>query len=242
MALTVGTSGSNSVSTGGNSLTLSTFTVTAGTDLLAVFIGAGNGVIGTRTVSTVTWNGNSLTRLTNAASDDGNFLRTDIFYLLSPTAGTGDVIVTMGGSNLEIFLAAQNFSGANQSTPFGTPAKASSTANNSPTVNLTYNSGEYAFGVVASDANATITETGTLVAEAQAIGSDVCAGVQYFSGGGSPQAVSWSASTPDNGWAVTAVAVVPAGSGPGAGSDTSLVGVSESSANLIRVNIVEETS
>ncbi len=41
---------------------------------------------------------------------------------------------------------------------------------------------------------------------------------------------------------VGAIALTPSSSGPGAGSDSSMVGVTESSSNLILVNIIEETS
>lgn len=213
MAITVGTNGSNSVQTGGNTLSIGSFTVTAGTDCLIVFVGAGSATLGTRTVSGVAWNGTSMNQLGGAQGDDGNFLSTDIWYLLSPTAGTGALTVTMGGSSVTIFMAAQNLQGVNQSTPFGTPVTGSSTANNTPSVNVSYASGEYVFGIVSSDANATITETGTLIAEAEAISSDVCIGAQYFNGAGGTQTVSWSASTPDNGWAVTGISVKPAGAG-----------------------------
>lgn len=218
MAITVGTSSSNNADTPGNTITIASFTVAAGTDCLMVFVGAGSGTLGTRTTSGVTWNGNTLLHLGSSASDNGTFLRTDIFYLLSPTTGTGDVVVTQGGSNLFIFAAVQNLSGVHQSTPFGTPVLGSSTSTNTPSVNVSYSSGNYVFGIVASDANATITQTGTLVAEAEGIGADMCVGAQYFTGGGGTQAVSWSASTPDNGWSVTGVEVIASA---GAGSTSS---------------------
>lgn len=241
MAITVGTSGSNSVSTGGNTLSIGSFTVTAGTDCLLALIGAGSATLGTRTVSSVTWNGASMNFLSSSAGDDGNFLRSEIWYLLAPTAATGILTVTMGGSSVIIFVAAQNFSGVDQGTPFGTPVTAFNASNNSPTANVSYASGEYVFGVAASDSNTTITETGTLVAEAEAIGSDVCCSAQYFSGGGTAT-VAWSAATPDNGWALSAVAVKPAGAGPGAGSDSSIIGVTEGTTNLVTVRLIEETS
>lgn len=55
------------------------------------------------------------------------------------------------------------------------------------------------------------------------------------------QTVSTSVSESSDG-GIAAIVLIAASAGPGSGSDTSLVGVSESSSNLIRVNIIEETS
>jgi hypothetical protein len=178
-------------------------------------VGAGSSTAGNRTVSGVTWNGNTLTRVPSAASDNGTFLRTDLFYLLSPTAGTGNVVVTMGGADPDVFASITNYQGVHQTTPFGTPVLGSSTSTNTPSVSVSYAAGNVALGIVASDANSSITETGTLIAEAQGLNGDTCFGAQYFTGGGT-QSVSWSASTPDNGWAVTGVELKAAGGGGGA--------------------------
>lgn len=56
------------------------------------------------------------------------------------------------------------------------------------------------------------------------------------------QTVSTSVSSSSDGGISAIVLIASGGSSPGAGSDTDVVQVTESSANLIRVNIVEETS
>ena len=67
----------------------------------------------------MTYGGVSLTFLA-AITESGNKNRAELWYLLAPTTGTANVVLTMGAN--KVFVAgATSFSGVSQGTPFGTP-------------------------------------------------------------------------------------------------------------------------
>jgi uncharacterized repeat protein (TIGR01451 family) len=120
------------VTFGAQTTIVDTLTSAANTTTLAHTVGAGNNRIllvsahlnirnstGT-TVSGVTYGGVPMTLL-DAITDTGDETRTDVWYLLNPTVGTANVIMTAGGitagQNVLAVLGAVSFSGVDQAQP-----------------------------------------------------------------------------------------------------------------------------
>jgi hypothetical protein len=115
--------------TSGPDLTVS-FSHTTGSGLnraLVVIVSTANNVFA-RTVDSITYDGESLTRLTR---ETASYTTAEIWYLVDPPTGTYDVVVTyptnwssyMYGST----IGATTWLGVDQASPFGTPETLSST-------------------------------------------------------------------------------------------------------------------
>ena len=112
--------------TNANSQTLSYGVPAGSSEMLVVTVNQQN----TGTVSGITYGGVALTQLNTIASS-GN--RLDVWYLLAPTVGTANIIVSFSG-NTSATVQAYTMMGVNQTTPFGTPAY---TTTNGTSVSLT---------------------------------------------------------------------------------------------------------
>lgn len=130
MAVTVVGTPASGISDGATSTY--SLTVPAGCDLIVV--GVCTNVAGS--VTTVTWNGVSLTFKDNSDASGTE----QLWYLLAPTAATGNVVVSCSGNN--VASVAVCFSGVDQSTPFGTVAKATGVSGTSPSVTVTGATGD----------------------------------------------------------------------------------------------------
>jgi hypothetical protein len=79
-------------------------------------------LLGNSQVSSVTYNGVSLTRLAMSAYQNTNgivLVQTELWYLLNPSVGTGDVVVTWSGGR-RFTAGSSSYFGVSQTTPFGT--------------------------------------------------------------------------------------------------------------------------
>lgn len=208
---TAGTSiGTNTKSTAGS--TVNTFTVshtvTAGSNrMLVVMVEFGSFT----TVTSVTYGGVSLTKQGGITSTSTNG---DIWYLLSPTPGTANVVVNYAGFTNTV-VDAINMTGVNQSTPFRTASSTSgfvSSASLTPTSSI----GDIVLDlVVTQQATATITGGQTLIFNGNDTTTRYVSG-SYKAGAASTTTVSYSFSVSDN-IGYYAVAVQSAG---GSGSNT----------------------
>lgn len=83
--------------------------------IILVGVAAFDPVVGTRTVSSVTYNGVTLTVVPGATVDNSANFRNQIYYGLAPASGAHNVVVNMGGNcdGVNVFIA--SFSGAKQS-------------------------------------------------------------------------------------------------------------------------------
>jgi hypothetical protein len=204
------TSTSSSVSSG-TSLTYA-FTAVAGKPLI-VDIGVGSGTTDPLlTGTTVTFNGVALTRLWSR--NDGGWDSAGQFYLLNPSVGTFNIIITLS-------TTATVSSGANQwndvdlsngaTSAFGTPVSNFSRADTNPTT-----------GAIASDANSIVIgcagsdcQTGQRVSgggtetwHIDNINSDDGDGGQYNASGGSSISLTWTGQDAVNtGWACGGVSL-----------------------------------
>lgn len=97
-----------------NALTITTFTISSGSNLcLVVGAAANDGVAGDRDVSSITWNGVALTK--GAESDDtAEFDNTEIWFLLNPDTGNHNLVVTCGGTCTIISAVVAVYSGVKQ--------------------------------------------------------------------------------------------------------------------------------
>lgn len=94
----------------------------------------------TQTVSTVTYNGVSMTLIPSCTAE-ANDLRVEQWYLVAPATGANNVVVTPTATTPAISSVAASFTGVDQSTPIGTCATATGTSTG-PSVNVTSAAGE----------------------------------------------------------------------------------------------------
>lgn len=110
--------------------------------ILVVGVGARDATLGDRTVSDITYNSVSLTKLVPATVDaPGSVMQSTLWYLVNPSTGVNSIAVTMGGTiDVAAFGGAGSFFGVNQTTPVNTSTSSSgididATVNITPTVN-----------------------------------------------------------------------------------------------------------
>lgn len=120
----------------GDSISSLTFshTVSSGNNRLLLV-----GVSAEVSVSTITFNGTSLTKLDD--NDFGNY--NSVWYLIAPTVTTANVVVTFAGSgNLYPCVIATNFTDVDQTTPNRAVSNSASNSNTGCTVSPTSQTGD----------------------------------------------------------------------------------------------------
>lgn len=163
-----------------------------------------------------------------------------LFGLKNPAAGnltlqvawtvSSGQTVTFGA--ISVYNVDQITGWNNSGSDTGTGTSASST--------VTTNSGDLVIvNHINNNASSTTINQGTSAWVETDINENYAQGYKASASGS--EAVSWALGS-SVAWANVKVNVLQAVSGPGAGSDSSLVGVSESTANLITISITEETS
>jgi len=126
------TSGKNTAT---DTLTISSFAVGSGSNrflFVGVSWGTGTGV----TLSSVTFNGDPLTRLSSSLITNST-LNAEIFYMVAPDNATGDIVVTMSGATRVTVAGAIALTGVDQTNPIGAKITNSNTSQSSITTNLT---------------------------------------------------------------------------------------------------------
>jgi hypothetical protein len=211
-SITVGSTASNSYTNGSDPITFS-YTVAAGSDrLLFVVVGHGGNPIANCSITSVTYNGDSLTEAWDV--DDANWTRNEGWYMVAPDVGTANIVVDIDNSFncFQQAIGATTFTGVNQVTPIDTPNTNSSSANNTPSVTISSAVGDVVIAGVSTDSEGGITEGGSLLWEIEALVTDTSFGAQYYSGASSVNA-TWTAV--QNGWAAGGVSLNPAGGSSG---------------------------
>ena len=110
MAIILDNSGTNNP--GGASSSTWSFTNTAG-NLIVVGVSAFDATLANRTVSSVIYGGDAMTRIGTDADNSTSNGRTSLFYKLNPKTGANNVVVTMGGSCTNFANYAASFTGIN---------------------------------------------------------------------------------------------------------------------------------
>lgn len=106
----------------GTSLTNSAFTVASNSNRILIVCGGVEG--GTQSISGITWNGvETFTR----AAEQYNDGRSEIWYLVNPTATTADIVTTWGSSSNARAAGVYSYYNVDQANPIGVTSTASGT-------------------------------------------------------------------------------------------------------------------
>jgi len=196
--------------TGGSSMTISH--TTSGTNRL-MLVGISINNDGSETVTSVTWKGTENLSLVDTVAN-GDDARVEIWQLVGPSTGTGDVVINFSASLEQGAVAGvTTFAGVNQSTPLGTFASAVGNNSSPATVDIPSAAGELVFGVVCIEYEPVITGPG----QAQLWNRTNTATTGEVSGAGSTEAgagptvtTSWTIADPTyEHWAVGGVSIKP---------------------------------
>jgi hypothetical protein len=103
-----------------SSLSVSHTTGSHSNELLVVGVVLSSGTSGTpsETVSSITYNGIALNKLTTG---DNGYTYTELWYLKAPPAGTYNAVVNLSASKQRVAVGVVTYYNVNQTTPFGTP-------------------------------------------------------------------------------------------------------------------------
>ena len=156
------------------------------------------------TTSGVTYNGVGLTELVNH-SESGDNAHVEIWYLVAPTTGTHDVVISQSGAN-DVVGGATSWTGVDQATPFGPTAVADGTASPA-TVDVTSASSEVVVDVVGARNAATLT-VGAGQTQRWNLGAGVIDGGGSSEPGAATVAMSWTLMGTFE-WAIAGVSLKP---------------------------------
>jgi uncharacterized repeat protein (TIGR01451 family) len=219
VAFDAATSASQELTTTSNTLTFAH--TSTGTNLLLVVGVSMNITANTAaTVSSVTYNGSSLT-FEGAHNDSTAARRTEIWFLKAPTAGSHNVVVTVntGGSvlfpnTIGTVAGAATFTGADQTTPIRSYASNDSngTTGANAWVNVPSGPDDYVLDTLAINSNRTAASTSTQQVAEWATAST--GGIRDVYGFGSVRAGSASVAMSETlsgnaTWSVSAVSIQP---------------------------------
>jgi hypothetical protein len=167
---------------------------------------------GSETVSSVTWKGTeTLTRVGQVTNS--NDARVEIWMLVAPSTGAGNVVVTFSAAlSREAIVGVVTFTGVNQATPLGAFASATGNSSSPATVNVPSATGELVFGVVAAEYEAVTTDPSQTqrwnISIPDVDGSTNGAG-STEAGAGPSVTTSWTLNPSYNHWAVGGVSIRP---------------------------------
>ncbi len=91
-------------------------TCTGSNLVLVVGVTPYHATLANRTVSTITYNSVSLTKIRADEVSGATGQRSELWYLLAPTTGANTLVITMGGGSVSIDSGAISFTGALQTT------------------------------------------------------------------------------------------------------------------------------
>ena len=187
----------NSVTTLTTSFTISSSLTNS---LLVVDVG-GNTISGYWYVTSVTWNGSSLTRLDSTSRTGDARKRCERWYLLLPATGTHDVIVNVSASmNLRVGMS--SWASANQSTTFSTMYRADGYGT-TPTATAAATSGDVVIDEMWDGTTSATTAGGQTQLYNTAPSAYVFAG--SYKNGAASVTMSWTISAED--WVIMAHAI-----------------------------------
>jgi hypothetical protein len=153
IAFDAAASGNNDNNTG---VTFALSVVSATTGIVVVNVVVDDPTLADRTVSSVTWNGRSLTNIAGATVDSTPN-RSEMWYLLNTTdTGSHNVIVTMGGTCGGIGAGAMSFTGVDQASPIDASTSASGTGSPSKAITTVANNAWIAEGCLINTSSASL--------------------------------------------------------------------------------------
>jgi len=196
------------------------FTVAAGTDrilVVRVVFWANTG----GTITSLTYGGVALTRLGGKQINGGDD-QVDFWYLLNPTAGSANVVVTLSAPGESCGVIDQ-WDGVHQTTPWGTSANGSNgSPEGSASIVVPCVTGEIALGAVGGWTGSTFTMTaGDTLDGEEENGSDQ---INASRGTGDPSVtLDWTFGTNAVWWAFGAALKPASGGGGGAAASQNLM-------------------
>ena len=215
------TSGSSSSVATNGTLTFSHTPGSGANRILLVAVGIGSTTatdVTPGTVTQVTFGGTLMTKVGSTITN--SVISTQIYQLVNPASGTGNVVVTLGGTASSVSASATTFTGVHQTTPLGTAASStgSSTALSATIASAT---DELVFSIVAYDEGAsnqsiTTSTAGGQVELVKNSGFNYVTTAASTKPGASSVTVSYTGGDAQQ-WAVLAVPLKPA---PGAVGDS----------------------
>ena len=222
-----------------NSLTINSVTVPSGNNrllMVAVCYKPVDSSADVDDVTSVSWNGQSLTRV--GFQINSTYAGVSYWYLVNPAVTTSNVDVKLSGSTTYAIAGAIPFSGVSQSTPFGSMASTrngSQTGSTIATVTQTATtaSGEYVFGAMYCSSPAITTITSGTSQWNSKSGTNVGAGGTLLASGTSTT-VSWTVTgTSTRYWSIAAVPIKPAAATFAIAEDNKL-GIAKSTTKRLR--------
>ena len=163
------------------------------------------------TITGVTYNAAPMTVVPSSSATNGGHT-VAIYGLVAPATGTNTVVVSANGTMTDLGAGAVSFTGAHQTTPFGT-ANTATGSSTTPSVNVSSAADEIVMDTVNIIHNGTLTVDGSQTQRWNAI-----SGSGFIKYGGSTETgsatttMSWGNST-SQAWAIAAVPVKPSTGG-----------------------------
>jgi hypothetical protein len=174
-------------------------------------------------VSSVTWKGTENLTLDGRFVANSDDARVEIWGLVAPSTGTGNVVVTFTdgtdgqpGIMQEAVVGVVTFTGVDQTTPLGTFASATGDNSTSANVDVDSAANELVFGVISCEYDAVTTDPSQTERWNTTVSGTSGAG-STEAGAAPTVATSWTIvadPTPDNHWAIGGVSIKPDTSSP----------------------------
>ncbi|HSD36510.1 MAG TPA: putative Ig domain-containing protein [Rhodocyclaceae bacterium] len=230
LAVTVGNSSSAKTDTAGSPSLSWSHTVAAGDDgILIVTVASRDNAPS----DGVTYNGQAMSLLRSVVS--GGAVTAEVWYLLNPSVGTANIVVSHSGSNHEFVAGATNFYGVRQTSTFGTVATETASDSN---MAVSSSAGDMVIDVFATRQQSSIPAVGagqtTLWSQSVASGSaDPTGASSYEIASGSSTAMTWSRVNASAEYAAIGVALKAAPVAPVISVSNGALGYTENAAATV---------
>lgn len=129
--MAIARTGARNANNNGSSLTITSFVISSGSDQVLFCSGY---IVGATAPTSITHNGTSMTQL--YAGDDASGAKVFTYYLIAPTVGTYNIVLSRASSSWNN-MNAVSYSGVDQTTPYYGNGHVGSTASTTQTVNAT---------------------------------------------------------------------------------------------------------
>ena len=218
-SVTVDASSSGTATAGATGITISSYTVAGSERLMLVGVSIMNAAEDGdppgpgEAVSSITWNGTNLTIVGSRITTDTDDGRIEIWKLLAPATGTGNVVVTFNRAiTQEAVAGVVTFTGVDQSTSLGTFASNAGDDTTGATLSVPSASGETVFGVICAEYESLTASSGQTEHWNAYFSSTAAAGGTKVATSSSV-AMSWNLNPgTTNHWAIGGVSIKPSGS------------------------------
>jgi hypothetical protein len=227
MALAVDAVSSGTRAFAANATTLTFAHTVSGSDRVLLVAVQWYSTQAVRSVSSVTYNGTAMTLVSSSQIDNGANRFLALYYLIAPSTGTNNVVITLSGTDDLFFGGSVSFTGADQTSPLGT-AVTNSGSSTTPSVTLSSAAGEIALGACQFECHSGAGAFSTGDTEAWEILDGTSNGsAGAYQNGAASVTVDWSGD--DSGaqtrlWRTSGVPVKPVSGGGGGDTNARLIG------------------